>query len=304
MSTECRVRRLGRGDEWRYRPFTFPALRSLLDRIDSDEVIGMVAETADGNPVGLALGRVSNDPADGWTVELLSIYVHPDQRRRGIGVRLTRAFVQACRDHPHLLEIRATFMTGSNSTPAVLALLGRGGWTDPAPRMWVIEATLDSIRAAPWMKSFPIPEGMEIVPWLALSQADRDRIASSQQLLQWIPQDLYPFDHEAHCEPITSLALRHQGEVVGWVINHRVGDILRYTCSFMHRRLQRMGRILLLYNEAVARMPQAGLTTGMWTVPVWHPGMSAFAKRWMAPYATRFEQTLGSRLVLRSAAEN
>lgn len=51
-------------------------------------------------------------------------------------------------------------------------------------------------------------------------------------------------------------------------------------------------------RSAVARTPQAGLDTGTWTVPIWHAGMSAFATCWMAPYATRFDDTRGSRLAL------
>lgn len=300
MSTDCHIRRLGPGDEWRYRALTFPALRVLFEQLGSDQVVAIAAEDAAGEPTGLALGTIAPDVGIERHAELLSVFVKPDQRRGGLGARLVMTLLDTCRNQAGVAEVRTTFMTGTPSTPAVLALLKNGGWADPEPRMWVIEATLDSIRAAPWMKAFPLPQGMEIVPWITLSEADRDRIATTQSADPWIPSDLYPFDHERQCEPVTSLALRYNGDVVGWVINHRVGDILRYTCSFMHRRLQRMGRILLLYNEAVARMPQAGLSTGMWTVPVWHAGMSAFAKRWMAPYATKFEQTLGTRCDLRS----
>lgn len=60
--------------------------------------------------------------------------------------------------------------------------------------------------------------------------------------------DPLPFDHEAHCEPHTSLALKANDRVIGWTISHRVGGVLRYTCSFMHPRWQRRGHILLLYN--------------------------------------------------------
>lgn len=298
MSTDAVVyRTLGAGDPWGYQTYTFPALRPLLDRAGAGHVVVVGADTVGGQPIGLALGAISTGPDGGRFAELLSLYVQPVARRRRIGAGLLAAFTDICRLQG-LDEIRATYMTGQSSTPAVQALLARSGWSLPQPRMLVIQATLESIKAAPWMKDYPLSEGMQIVRWMDLNEADRAGIRESQGSQHWIPDDLYPFDHEAHCEPVTSLALKLNGQVVGWVINHRMDNVLRYTCSFMHRRLQRMGRILLLYNESVARMPQAGLDTGMWTVPIWHAGMAAFARRWMAPYATRFEETRGSRLDL------
>lgn len=99
------------------------------------------------------------------------------------------------------------------------------------------------------------------------------------QSAPWIPNDLYPFYHEENAESLTSLALKLKGQVKGWVINHSVDKVLRFTCSHLHPQLQRIGCILLLYNKAVALMPQAGFDTGMWTVPVWHEGMPSGAMK-------------------------
>ena len=275
-----------------YRAFTFPAWRGLLDVLDNPAVVAM-GVVLDGKPVGLALGHL----AEAGSAMLDSVYVTPAMRCRGMAAAAVAALASACRARgAHTLS--CTYMSGQPTTPAFEALLARGGWSAPERRMLVVQATLDSIRHAPWMREYPLPADMEIVPWLSLDEAAREALRASHAAKAWIAPDLVPFDHEADCEPLTSLALRWKGEVVGWVINHRVDKVLRFTCSFMHPRLQRMGRIVLLYNAAVARMPEAGLNTGMWTVPVWHAGMSAFATRWMAPYATRFDDTRGSRLVL------
>lgn len=253
------------------------------------------AHDPQGQPVGLVLGHVGASPDGTRVMELKSVYVSPAVRRHGIATRLLQAWVADCRIQG-FEELQATYMTGQALTPAVEALLARTGWSSPELRMLVIKATLDSIRSAPWMKSFRLPAGMEIVPWRELSESDRADIAATNQAASWIPNDLYPFYHEENAEPVTSLALKQKGQVKGWVINHSVDKVLRFTCSYMHPQLQRMGRILLLYNQAVALMPQAGFDTGMWTVPVWHEGMTAFAKRWMAPYAIQFAETRGCRL--------
>ena len=272
-------------------------MRFLLAQTANGNAFAVGAEDKAGAPLGLVLGHLTDDAEGGPSAQLASIYVRPDSRGIGIGTELLAAFKQGCMRRG-LPQIRATYMTGQPSTHWVEKLFASAGWAAPKARMLVIQATLASIAPAPWMKAYRLPERMEIVAWCDLTPGERDWIAATQREQSWIPSDLYPFDHEAMCEPVTSLALKLEGCVVGWVINHRVGNVLRFTCSFMHRRLQRMGRILLLYNEAVTRMPQVGLDTGMWTVPVWHPAMAAFGRRWMAPYATRFEETRGTHLDL------
>ena len=302
-NTAFRCRPLGEGEQRAYHAFTFPALRPLLDRAGDDRVFALSAIERDGTPVELALGHSNPESNDAESTRLVSLFVRSESRGVGVGAALLTAFSDLCRQRGQT-NICATYMTGQHSTGVLERLLARTGWTAPEARMLVIRATLESIRAAPWMKAFPLPERMEIVRWLDLNEKDRNLISDSQREQPWIPADLYPFDHEANCEPITSLAMKLDGRVVGWVINHQVENVLRFTCSFIHRRQQRMGRILLLYNEAVARMPEAGMYTGMWTVPMWHPAMAAFARRWMAPYATRFDETRGTRLELNLAPAN
>ncbi|MFC5496920.1 GNAT family N-acetyltransferase [Caenimonas terrae] len=305
MSTEppFRCHSLGAGDQSAYRIHTFPALRHLLDNAGDARILAVGAVDGSNRPVGLALGHPSIAADDGQWAQLLSLYVQPESRGAGVGSGLLSAFGALCLERG-LPEIRATYMTGQSSTATLERFLASSGWSAPEGRMLVIQATLESIKAAPWMKTFALPDRMEVVRWLDLTEQDRSGIRDSQREQAWVPADLYPFDHEANCEPVTSLALKLEGRVVGWVINHRVEGVLRFTCSFVHRRLQRMGRILLLYNESVARMPLAGLQVGMWTVPVWHPAMAAFARRWMAPYATRFEETRGVRLRLAQPPDN
>jgi hypothetical protein len=184
-------------------------------------------------------------------------------------------------------------MVEQNTTSAVECALRKAGWGDPQARMLVVRCSLDSIKDAPWMKDYRLPAGYEIISWVDVSATERAHIMETHRQAPWIAPDLVPFDFEAHIEPLTSVALRVNGQILGWCLNHVVDGILRYTCSFVRRDLQRLGRIVLLYNEAVARMPQAGLSVGSWTVPLAHPGMAAFARRHMQPYSIFFGETRG-----------
>jgi GNAT superfamily N-acetyltransferase len=290
-------RTLGADQQWGYRALTFPALGHLLDRLDDGDVMALGVDDAAGKPIGLVLGAEASGEDGARRAQLLSIYVEPASRRNGIAAGLLAAFTDLCRGRG-CAEISATYMSGQPTTAGLERLLASAEWTQPETRMLVVRSSRDACLAAPWMRDFPVPEGMEIVRWLDLTEADRAEIAESQFRGPWIPPDLYPFDHESNCEPVTSLALKHNGQVVGWTINHAIGGILRFTCAYVHPRLHKMARILLLYNAAAVRMPEAGFNAWICAVPVRHRGHETFARRYFAPYATRFDETRGTKRVL------
>jgi hypothetical protein len=103
-----------------------------------------------------------------------------------------------------------------------------------------------------------LPQGYEILSWVDVTEAEREAIRVSHAREPWFAPDLLPFDFEAGLDPVTSVALRVRGQVLGWCLNHVVGDVLRFTCRFVRRDLQQLGRILLLYGEVTARGSGAG----------------------------------------------
>lgn len=267
--------------------------RSLLDFNPAVPPPTAVGVWRENSAVGLALGT----GADGRAAKMLSLYVDDGHRGKGIATLLL-AQAEAELMRAGAAEVAATYMTGQPTTAALEAVLRKRAWDEPQARALVVRCTLESIRHARWIRAYPLPHGWSIVRWVELGDALREEIRRTQELHHWIPPDLEPFRHEAGLEPVTSLALLVKGAVRGWVINHVVDGVLRFTCSFVHRDLQRMARVLMLYNEAVARMPDIGLSVGMWTVPLAHRGMVRFARRWMQPYAIFFGETRGTRKCL------
>ena len=284
-----------------YRGYTFPAYRYLLELPAQPQLLAMGLQ-CNGLPVGLALGFMQTsenvDGVDGAnppnTAVLASIFLVPEQRGRG----QARVLLQAWLEHAQRAgaeTVQVTWRSGQPTTGALEALLKQTGWSPPQTRMLLVEATLESIAPAPWMQPQALPADTRIVPWQQVSSAQREALWASHCAEPWIAPDLIPFAHEAGFEPHTSLALLRGGDVVGWVLNHAHGETLRFTCSFMHPRLQGLGRVTLLYRESVLRAGPAGFARAMWTVPLWHPRMVRFAQRWMAPYATRFDETRGAQ---------
>jgi GNAT superfamily N-acetyltransferase len=272
-----------------FRFHTFPAFRHLLDfPADVPAPIAIAASVEDtGAGLGLAM-----PVAGGNQAELLSLYVTADARRRGIAGGLLRGIERECLSRG-ISSVKGTYMTGQANTEAVEHLLQNHHFGKPETRMLVVRCTSQSIAPAPWMRERKLPSGYEVLSWVDLTAAERAEILESNAKEAWIATDLVPFNFEAGAEPVTSVALRVRGQIRGWCLNHVVGGVLRFTCSFVHPDLQRLGRVLWLYREAVARAPRAGLNEGMWTIPVWHPGMVRFAQRWMQPYSIFFGETRG-----------
>lgn len=255
----------------------------------------VVAASLDGVPVGLGLAQPE---ADSSSAELLSLSVAETLRGRGIATELLRRIEESCLARG-IDSIHGHYMSGENHTAAVERVLEKRVFSVPVPRMLAVRCSLESISHAPWIKRYKLPPHFEIISWNGVSEAERAQIRRSNVAAPWIPHDLLPFSFEADMEPVTSLALRVRGEIRGWVINHLIDGMLRFTCSYVHPEQQRLGRILLLYNEAVRRMPLINTSVGMWTVPFEHAGMAAFARRWMQPYSIFFGETRGVHKKLR-----
>ena len=277
-----------------YRSMTFPAYRGLLD-FNSAVVAPMAIGTLQNDaPAGLALLVASPSAGE---AELLSIFVSPRLRRSGIALELMQRTLAYCKTH-RIQNISASYMSGQDSTQTLENIFNKTGWTAPQTRMLVVRCSLDSIKSAPWLNRYALPKGYEVLPWAQVTTAEREALRVSNLEKPWIAPDLVPFDFEENYEPVTSVALRVNGAIVGWCLNHVVDGILRFTCSFLRRDLQRLGRIVLLYSDSVSRMPAAGLSVGMWTIPIGHAGMVNFARKHMQPYSIFFGETRGVTLHL------
>jgi GNAT superfamily N-acetyltransferase len=280
-----------------YEKLTFPAFRYVLRSIDSQKSVIAIAASYLEQPVGLALAEIWEDDS---SAEVRSIFVEPTQRCAGIGTALLTRLEEELSQRG-CTKAELSYITGKSATPALERLLQKCNWTYPQPRVLICKGQVEPIIEAPWMKRYSrIPSSYSIFPWLEITQEERQAIQQQQETQPWIPEDLIPFQYEKHLEPLNSLGLRYHGQVVGWVINHRLSpDTIRYTCSFVRKDLQKMGRIISLYAEAAKLQLQAKISNGIWTVPVAHESMVNFVKHRWAPYLTSLSETKGTFKFLR-----
>lgn len=192
-------------------------------------------------------------------------------------------------------------MTGKSTTPALENLLHKCGWTSPQPRMLVCKGEMEKGIQAPWLKQYSqLPAAYTIFPWREITTQERQAIERQQATQPWIPEDLIPFKYDKQIEPLNSLGLRYQGQVVGWLISHRIfPDTIRYTCAFCRPDIQKKGRMITLFYEAAKLQLNAKIPHFIWTTPMNHQSMVAFVKYRCLPYLTSIQETrIISKLLL------
>lgn len=283
----------------KYQSFTFPSFRSLLESdLAVDRSVVAIAASHLDQPIGLALAAIKQQKS---SAEVLSIFVEQSYRNKGIGTALLEQLEQelierACE------RAELVYTTGKETTSVLEHLLRKCNWTSPTPRMLMCRGKAEIIMEAAWMKRYSrLPSSYSIFPWIEITQAERQDIQLRQKLQPWIPDDLIPFQYERNLEPLNSLGLRYEGQVVGWVINHRLSeDTIRYTCSFVREDLQKMGRIISLYAEAGKRQLSANVPNCIWTVPLFHESMVNFVKHRWSPFLTSLNETKGAFKLLKN----
>jgi hypothetical protein len=191
-------------------------------------------------------------------------------------------------------------MTGKPSIEAIERAFARRGWEAPELRTLSVKFTFEEAVRTPWYGRLRPPKGAEIFSWVDLTAAERAALVESNRRSPWIPNSLQPWRHDVvGFDPISSLGLRYRGDVVGWMINHRMDEqTVRFTCSFMRKDLSGRARILPLYSEAIRRLHAAGVEGGTFVTPTVYPGMIEFIRTHIKPYVSFVGETRGTRKLL------
>jgi GNAT superfamily N-acetyltransferase/SAM-dependent methyltransferase len=212
---------------------TYPAFRSnLLGTGPNRTSMGVVANSDEG-PCGLALAHpaVGNELA-----QVLSVFVVPQFRRQGIGGELLTRITTLLQERGEP-RVVVSFPTGKEATPIVERMLARRGWTEPRPRLYLFaadKANVDALMQTGWMRERQMPPGYALFTWPEATEADRETAIEYENSPDF-PHGLTPFLADYPIDPETSLGLRENGKLVGWMVTHRPGpEVLRYTCLYVH----------------------------------------------------------------------
>lgn len=279
-----------------YSPFTFAQYRHRLQKLVPDGTTVAIGVSNLGQPIGLAIAEVflENNYA-----KILSIFVESSHRRQKIGAALlTRLeeelYTQGC------TQAKLFWKKGKPVALPLERLLQKCNWSTPQPCNIECKSDLDAIAEAPWFQmKFRLSPDMTVFPWAEITERERIVIKQTQELEPWFDEKLNPFQNEENFEPLNSLGLRYQGRVVGWMLTERIKpDTIEYRCMFVRQDLQKLGRGIALFVNAIKIQNKANVPNGIWRVKLDNPPMLRFVKKHMKPYLTSFDKVSCSSKLL------
>lgn len=241
---------------------TFPALAPLVRASHSPKgVHGVVAITGmENQPVGLILAE--DGGLDSFTYDesvrpvlLRSIFVSGASRRSGVGRALLRALQQRLEMRGRTI-VYAQYTTRGGDLGPFECLLQACGWSDPAENLRYCRIPTDALLNSGICESLDrlaIPD--RVFPWTELTLEERQQIEADLRS-GLVPGHANPFDNESSIDPVTSVGLRGEAGVIGWMVNHlRPGDpqVVCYSRAYAYPPYDRRGRGIFLVVESVKR---------------------------------------------------
>ncbi len=277
-------------DEW--AAMTFPAYRPLLLALGPAGAGTPAARVArDGSrPAGLVLAQPDAD--DPTSAELLSMFVAADLRGRGIATSLL-AGLEADLARRGFGRIAGVYMSGKSHVAALERIFCKRGFEPPVRRRVAVQFLPEEPARARWYQKARMPGGSEIFAWTELTAAELEGLKRSQAERGWIPPALEPWSCDQNIDTVSSVGMRKDGDVVGWVINHRMRpDLVAFTISHMRPDLARRGAIFPLYVAALQRLQGTGVLCSFVTDSNF-ASMQQFVLKHVAPYVRYCGETLG-----------
>lgn len=265
-----------------YKNLTYPTFRNRLNQLDNYESFIAVGASKNGVPIGLVLGELNKDDGLG---EILSIFVIPEKRQKGIGTNLLKLIDNEFKRHNfnrlHLVYIPNT------CTPALEKILQKLGWNDPTPRMLIYLGLIANLQHESWL-SFQdkLSSDYKIFLWTELTTQEREDILRRQHDIPWYSEVLSPFKDETILEPLNSFGLQYQNQVIGWMITHRIApDTIRYTALHIKQQYKGIGRaISLLANAINLQLQYPEITQASFAVTFDNKPMLKFVEKRMIPH--------------------
>lgn len=296
---------LGPGDAWQVAGMTYPAYRHLLalgerkrhPELGDERLVrpfGFVARR-DGRSVALALAEEPVAAGDEHPPQLLSVFVEAAERRRGLARALVARVEAELRGRGHD-ALTAVYTCGKPGVEWMERLLVERGWEPPVPQSLSVRFEPRRALESPAFEPDRLRayrEGLEIFPWSEISPEELQDIRRSDQEHHWVEPALNPWQFDPRSLDPSSVGARYRGQVVGWVLNHRViADVVRWSVAFMRRDLARRARTVPMFETSLRRIVARGdCRFCTFITPFSYPHMIRLIRRWIAPISFFVEES-------------
>lgn len=267
-----------------YDAFTFPSLQKRWQtQTKRGELVGISA-TISHQMVGMAIAEIlpesQNQPS--LSASIISCYVAPNHRHQSIGTTLIGNLEKELKK-VGCQRVEISYKSSELTALALEPLLKNKGWLPPETTFLLAQTTTQKIAEAPWLHKYPLPDSFTVFPWSEITAHERQAILQQGEY----PNPLNPFSDESRIEPLNSLGLCHNGEVIGWMITHRVApNTIRYSSLFVRKKYQKLGRGISLLAASIKLQIDSEIENGTFSVAADNEPMLSFLNRHLRPYLT------------------
>lgn len=222
--------------------------------IETAEIFVQVAYHID-QPIGIALATFR--PSIGHAL-LLELYVDPQYRHQEIGTQLVmkleeRLSLKNC----HLVS--CLYQSEMATTVYIEKIFSKLGWREGFPAL--VRCHFQALEFhPPWLhRSYKLPKKVKIFPWKKLTVKEKERLEKELEN-ELIPPSMSPFLRQNEMEPINSLGLKKNGEVIGWMIVHRASEnTLQYSALYIKPLYHFLGYSVKLLAASIILQQKFGI---------------------------------------------
>jgi hypothetical protein len=237
-------------------------------------------EIEEGKPVGIAIGSNAPDLPFATIHHLTSPQPEELLAKMEEALDKKRLHLSYYEDHPQAKEI--------------IECAVKRGWKGPVA--YYTTYTFEEKKFyAPWFdRTYAYGKGYTSFPWNQLSKKEEEAILHYLKQGRFL-KEMNPFIYRERVEWKCSFGLRYNGEVIGWIIAHRVKpDTIRYSALYIELEHRHKGEIIKLAMEAMRAQRKAGIAYGV--IEVNHLQTSGnwlqFITKRAAPFAQMTEREM------------
>lgn len=265
-----------------YKHLTYPWLQERLEQLSSQNIINVaLGVELQGKPVGLVLAEYKKNQNQ---ANILSLIVDPEHRRQGLGTALLIQIEEilkksGCQQLNLIYKLNLM-------TSILEHMLQQQNWTPGSSYSLQCLTNRETMKHAPFLHRYTIPEKFTVFPWVELTAQERMKIEQGDNKLNY-PDELSPFS-EGQIEAISSLGVRYQEEVIAWSIFHRMlPNCVVYKSLFVKPEFRSSCLGASLIAASLNRqITDEAVTEGMVIFLEENTTMMKFLNRRLAPYLT------------------
>ncbi len=254
--------------------YLFPDLSKKKDRINK-AFSGIIA-TIDKRPVGLLLASFDND---GKSARLHSLVVHPEHRNKGVGTGMWTTMEKNLTSEG-AQQIDAYYRSHWKSRPYLERILTKQKWQLPKEDLIIVKVRVENILELFVRDQLYLPDEYSFTPFLQLSVEDKQLIESQKGEENAFLDYLDPFLEAGSIYGPSSLAIKYQDHIVGWLISHLIApDLIEYTSLYIDREHRSFKLAHFLMRQGVINQQESGISKFLITAKLENRVMGRFLKR-------------------------